>query len=44
MKKLGLISDPHAYPQPVAEALSIFEQEKIDAIWCISGVEKNTEV
>lgn len=34
MYKLGLISDPHAYPKPVAEAISIFKKEQVDAIWC----------
>lgn len=38
MKKLGLISDPHAYPEPVAEALSIFKHEKVDAIWCTGDI------
>ena len=38
MKKLGLISDPHAYPDPVAEALSIFKHEQVDAIWCTGDV------
>lgn len=38
MKKLGLISDPHAYPEPVAEALLIFKREQVDAIWCTGDV------
>ncbi|MCK5387615.1 MAG: metallophosphoesterase family protein, partial [Gammaproteobacteria bacterium] len=38
MKKLGLISDPHAYPEPVAEALSIFKKEQVDAIWCTGDI------
>lgn len=38
MKKIGLISDPHAYPQPVAEALSIFKQEHVDAVWCTGDI------
>ena len=38
MKKLGLISDPHAYPRPVAEALSIFKQQRVDAIWCTGDI------
>jgi len=38
MKKLGLISDPHAYPEPVAEALSIFKKERVDAIWCTGDI------
>lgn len=46
MKKLGLISDPHAYPEPVAEALSIFKREQVDAIWCtgdVAGYGENLE-
>ncbi len=38
MKKLGLISDPHADPAPVAEALSIFQKEQVDAIWCTGDI------
>ncbi len=38
MKKLGLIGDPHAYPEPVAEALSIFKQYQVDAIWCTGDI------
>jgi len=38
MKKLGLLSDPHAYPEPVAEALSIFKREQVDVIWCMGDV------
>lgn len=38
MIKLGLISDPHSYPEPVAEALSIFKREQVDAIWCTGDV------
>lgn len=37
-KKLGLISDPHASPQPVAEALAIFHREQVDAIWCTGDI------
>jgi putative phosphoesterase len=46
MKKLGLISDPHAYPEPVAEALSFFKREQVDAIWCtgdVAGYGENLE-
>lgn len=46
MKKLGLISDPHAYPKPVTEALTIFKQQQVDAIWCtgdIAGYGENLE-
>lgn len=38
MKKLGLISDPHAEPAPVAEALAIFKRERVDAIWCTGDI------
>lgn len=38
MKKLGLISDPHADPKPVAEALSIFKQQQVDAVWCTGDI------
>ncbi len=38
MKKIGLISDPHASPEPVAEALAIFSQEKVDEIWCTGDI------
>ena len=38
MKKLGLISDPHADPQPLAAALSVFEQQQVDAIWCTGDI------
>lgn len=38
MKKLGLISDPHAYPAPVMEVLTIFKQQQVDAIWCTGDI------
>lgn len=38
MTKLGLISDPHASAMPVAEALSIFKQERVDSIWCTGDI------
>lgn len=38
MKKIGLISDPHAYPEPVAEALSVFKHEQVDSIWCTGDI------
>jgi len=38
MKKIGLISDPHAYAKPVAQALSIFKKEQVDAIWCTGDI------
>ncbi len=33
-KKIGLLSDVHAQPAPVAEALSIFKREQVDRIIC----------
>ena len=38
MKRLGLLGDPHACPEPVAEALSIFKQQRVDAIWCTGDI------
>ena len=38
MKRLGLLGDPHAEPEPVAEALSIFKREQVDAIWCTGDI------
>jgi putative phosphoesterase len=38
MTKLGLISDPHAFAMPVAEALSIFKREQVDGIWCAGDI------
>ena len=32
--KIGLLSDVHAKPAPVAEALSIFKREQVDSIIC----------
>ena len=32
--RIGLLSDVHAKPAPVAEALSIFEREQVDSIVC----------
>ena len=34
MAGIGLISDVHATPAPVAEALSIFEQAGVDQVFC----------
>ena len=36
--KIGLIGDPHATPEPLAEALAICRQEKVDAIWCTGDI------
>ena len=38
MTKLGLISDPHANPTPVAEALALFAEQGVDAIWCTGDI------
>ena len=38
MKKLGLIGDPHAKPEPVQEAIDIFQREQVDAIWCTGDI------
>ncbi|MDH5784497.1 MAG: metallophosphatase family protein [Chromatiales bacterium] len=37
-QKIGLISDPHADPQPVAEALEIFRQQGVTAILCAGDI------
>lgn len=36
--KIGLISDPHATPQPLAEALDIFQREKVSTILCAGDI------
>ena len=36
--KIGLIGDPHATPEPLAGALVICRQEKVDAIWCTGDI------
>jgi putative phosphoesterase len=36
--KLGLISDVHAKPAPLEEALSIFIREKVDSIICAGDI------
>ena len=38
MAKIGLISDVHASPEPVAEALSIFAREGVDQVLCAGDV------
>jgi len=46
MNKLGIISDVHARPEPVKQALAIFAQENVDAIICagdIAGYYDNLE-
>lgn len=36
--KIGLISDPHASPLPVAEAMAIFQREKVATILCAGDI------
>ncbi|MES9871086.1 MAG: metallophosphoesterase family protein [Sedimenticola sp.] len=36
--KIGIISDPHATPGPVEEALSIFRQQQVDHILCAGDI------
>ena len=38
MALIGLISDAHATPEPVAEALSIFEQAGVDQVFCAGDI------
>ncbi|MCK4742434.1 MAG: metallophosphoesterase family protein [Sulfuriflexus sp.] len=36
--RIGLISDVHATPAPVAEALSLFEQQGIEQVLCLGDI------
>lgn len=36
--KIGIISDPHATPGPVKEALSIFRQEGVEHVLCAGDI------
>lgn len=36
--KIGLISDLHATPAPVQEALSIFQRQGVDQVWCAGDI------
>lgn len=36
--KIGLLSDPHATPQPVAEALALFRRERVDRVLCAGDI------
>ncbi|HEC11905.1 MAG TPA: metallophosphoesterase, partial [Acidiferrobacteraceae bacterium] len=36
--KIGIISDLHATPAPVAEALSIFDQQGVDEVLCAGDI------
>ena len=38
MTLIGLISDVHATPAPLAEALSIFEQAGVDQVFCAGDI------
>jgi len=38
MALIGLISDVHSTPEPVAEALSIFEREGVDQVFCAGDI------
>lgn len=37
-RKIGLISDPHAAAEPVAEALNLFQQQGVDEIYCLGDI------
>jgi len=37
-RRIGLISDVHATPEPVAEALALFESQGVDAIFCLGDI------
>lgn len=36
--KIGIISDPHAAPEPVAEALEIFRREEVSQVLCAGDI------
>jgi putative phosphoesterase len=36
--RIGLISDPHATPQPLAEALAIFRREGVSQVLCAGDI------
>jgi predicted phosphodiesterase len=36
--RIGLLSDPHATPQPVAEALAVFRREQVDQVLCAGDI------
>jgi putative phosphoesterase len=38
MIRIGLISDVHSRPAPVAEALSIFSAQGVDQVWCAGDI------
>ena len=38
MALIGLISDVHATPAPIEEAILIFRREGVDEIWCAGDI------
>jgi len=36
--RIGLISDVHATPAPVAEALALFEQHRVEQLFCLGDI------
>ena len=38
MARIGLLSDVHASPAPVAEALALFECAGVDEVWCAGDI------
>jgi putative phosphoesterase len=36
--RIGLLSDPHATPQPVAEALALFRREQVAQVLCAGDI------
>ena len=36
--RIGLISDVHATPEPVAEALALFKSQAVDEIFCLGDI------
>lgn len=38
MTRIGLISDVHATAEPVAEALAVFERERVDQVICAGDI------
>ena len=37
-KRIGIISDVHATPEPVAEALAVFKSQGVDDIFCLGDI------
>lgn len=36
--RIGLLSDPHATPRPVQEALTIFREQEVERIFCLGDI------